>query len=744
MNTPLITKDLVLVGGGHAHIQVMRRFGMKRLPGTRITVISRELHTPYSGMLPGLIAGHYSYDQAHIDLGPLAHFAGARLLHDEVIGLDMDTQKILCKSRPPINFDVLSIDVGSMPYAAVKGASDNAIPVKPVSNFHRRWERLRDRVLTSTGTFTIGVVGGGAGGVELIMAIRHRLRDDLGQNSNESKRLRFSLITASNDILPTHNARVRARYRNVLERSGINLVVACTVIEVTPGTLRTQTGENITFDELLWVTQASAPHWLREAGLKTDNEGFICVEATLQSSSHPNVFAAGDVASVAGHPRPKSGVFAVRQGRPLAENLRRALLGATPRPYRPQRQFLSLISTGERRAIASRGHWALEGRWVWAWKDWIDRRFVRRFTQLPQMFPENPTLNNNTDDEKLTAMRCGGCGSKIGATMLREVLDELSPHDSKTVLIGLRRPDDAAIVALPPNTVSVQTVDAFRSFIEDPWVFGKIAASHSLSDIFAMGATPQSALAIATLPLAKESKMRQDLVQMMSGALEILQAEKTTLVGGHTSEGAELSLGFALNGFVETERALRKTGASVGDSLIITKPLGTGTLFAGAMQGRARSRWIESALDMMIQTNGTAAYCLRRYGATAMTDVTGFGLVGHLLEMLGEEQLRAEFELDRLPILDGAAELMGAGVSSSLQNQNQRASEQIASNDDTCQHPHYKLSFDPQTSGGLLAAIPSDQSSACVEELRQNGCPQATVIGQFIENDTGKRIIVRK
>jgi selenide,water dikinase len=341
-------------------------------------------------------------------------------------------------------------------------------------------------------------------------------------------------------------------------------------------------------------------------------------------------------------------------------------------------------------------------------------------------------------------MRCGGCGSKIGATMLREVLGELSPRHNEAVLIGLRHPDDAAIVRLPPNTVSVQTVDAFRSFIDDPWVFGKVAASHGLSDIFAMGATPQSALAIATLPLAKESAMRQDLLQMMSGALEVLQAEQTTLVGGHTSEGVELSLGFALNGFVETERELRKTGASVGDSLIITKPIGTGALFAGAMQGRSRSRWLEAALDVMIQTNGAAASCLLRHGATAMTDVTGFGLVGHLLEMLGGGQLQAEFELERLPILDGAVELMNAGISSSLHDQNQKASERTACDDDTCQHPHYKLSFDPQTSGGLLAAVSSDQSSACVEELRKNGCPQATVIGQFIESDIVEKIVVRK
>ena len=743
MNATPVTQDLVLVGGGHAHVEVIRRFGMKPIPGVRLTVISRELHTPYSGMLPGLIAGHYSFDDAHIDLGPLAQFAGARLLHDEVTDLDLEARKVLCRNRPPVDFDVLSIDTGSAPSMDAPGAAVNAVNVKPVSSFHARWQSLRTRILETAGSFSIGVVGGGAGGVELLMAIRYRLLAELRQAAGNVERLHFHLITASDDILPTHNARVRAKYRNVLERCGVELSLACEVVDVTPGRLCTQTGASIALDEILWVTHAGAPQWPSEAGLATDENGFIRVDATLQSVSHPGVFAAGDVANVDPHPRPKSGVFAVRQGPPLADNLRRTLARLHLEPFTPQRQFLSLISTGDRHAIASRSRWAFEGRWVWAWKDWIDRRFVKRFTELPTMSETSSPAGDSDNSVELNSMRCGGCGSKVGADVLRDALAELTPRHGEDVLIGLAHPDDAAVIASPPGTLLVQTVDAFRSFIDDPWIFGKVAATHALSDIFAMGATPQTALAIATLPLAKESKMRQDLVQMMSGALDILESEQTTLVGGHTSEGTEMSLGFALNGYVETDRVLRKTGAAVGDALILTKPLGTGILFAGAMQRRTRSRWIDAALDTMIQSNGPAARCLVKYGATAMTDVTGFGLVGHLLEMLGDGALSAELELDALPTLAGASELANNGILSSLHPQNLRAVSQTRIDDAQGSHPNFDLSFDPQTSGGLLAACPVEQAQACLNELRNSGCAEAAIVGKFIEYDASAAIAFR-
>src|SRR5581483_5351439 len=323
--------------------------------------------------------------------------------------------------------------------------------------------------------------------------------------------------------------------------------------------------------------------------------GFVQVAPTLQSVSHPDVFAAGDIAAVAAHPRPKAGVFAVRQGRPLADNLRRRLLGRPARPFRPQRAFLTLISTGDKYAVAARGSWALEGAWVWRWKDWIDRRFIRRFTALPAMPAASAArlpagLADRAELESLAqvAMRCGGCGAKLGSDVLSRVLASLEPGAGDGVVLGLEAPDDAAALAVPPGKLLVQSVDYFRAFVDDPYRFGQIAANHSLGDLFAMGAVPHSALAIATVPYAAEAKLEDQLRDMLAGALVVLRAAGAVLIGGHSGEGAELALGFAVNGLADPAHLLRKSGMRPGDQLILTKPLGTGSLLAADMRRLAK------------------------------------------------------------------------------------------------------------------------------------------------------------
>jgi selenide, water dikinase len=751
-NTIPVLKDLVLVGGGHSHLFVLKYFAMNPVPGLRLTLITRDLHTPYSGMLPGYIAGHYQYDEAHIDLRPLAQFAQARIYHAEVHDIDLESNSILCAGRPAIHFDIASINIGSRPGTLhIPGADNFTMPVKPIDSFLEQWSLLSDRIIESDNDFYLAVVGGGAGGVEMALATQYRLQHLLKQRDRSSERLHIDLYCGSDGILPTHNKQVQKRFRRILEQRGIRVHYNTRVEEVKENQLLTSDGQRPRADGVLWVTDASAPAWLADTGLDLDAKGFISVNDKLQSSSHENIFAAGDIAAVIDHPRPKSGVFAVRQGMPLARNLARAIQDQPLKAFTPQTNFLGLISTGDKYAIASRGNWSLEGAWLWKIKDWIDRRFMDNFNVLPEMEqPPLPQFNRAMTDDKTLheisaiAMRCGGCGAKVGSTVLSRVINRLQAVTRDDIIIGLSDPDDASVTEVAAGKLVVQSVDYFRSFIDDPYVFGQIAANHALSDIFAMGAEAQSAMAIATIPYGIEEQVEDQLFQVMSGAVDVLNASNTALVGGHSSEGAELSFGLSVTGLATREQVMKKSGMQAGDALILTKALGTGTLFAADMRLKAKGRWIDAALQSMLLSNQSAGFCMHRHGATACTDITGFGLLGHIVEMTRSSGKSVEIELASLPVLDGALQMIATDIFSSLQEQNIRLRRAIKEPGELREHKHFPLLFDPQTSGGLLAAIPAVNAESCLAELKDLGYPASVVIGRVTEDSDSLESVTLK
>ncbi|MEX0448936.1 FAD-dependent oxidoreductase [Spiribacter sp. 221] len=374
--------SLVLIGGGHSHVEVLRRFGRHPIAGVELTVISPDRYTPYSGMLPGYVAGHYSWSDAHIDLARLARSARARFIQDGAKGLALRSRTVHCESGLAIDWDRLSINVGSTPRPEAPGAAGHAVAVKPINRFNERWLALLERVRRAGGRLRIAVVGGGAGGVELLLAMQFRLRNECTALGQDADRLEFMLFSRGRHILPTHSPRVRLRFQRVLARRGIALYCNAAVTAVDESGLRTRDGQWHPADEVIWVTGAAGPDWLRGSGLALDSLGFIQIRESLQTITDPDVFAAGDIASMVRHPREKAGVIAVRQGPPLAANLRRSLTGRPVRAWHPQRHWLALISTGDRYAVASRGSLGIGGRWLWHCKDWIDRRFMRRY-RLP-------------------------------------------------------------------------------------------------------------------------------------------------------------------------------------------------------------------------------------------------------------------------------------------------------------------------------------------------------------------------
>ncbi|MBD2039187.1 FAD-dependent oxidoreductase [Microcoleus sp. FACHB-672] len=385
-----IDQELVLIGGGHSNAIVLQLLGAKPLPGVRITLIANTPHAPYSGMLPGYVAGFYKFDECHINLRKLAQFAGAKLIIDEAIGLDLANNKVLCANSLPVAFDVVSVDIGSTPATiSVPGATEFAIPAKPVPQLLESWHRLLEEIIvTPKKPHSLGIVGGGAGGVELALAMDARLRQIFKKTELPADILQIHIFHRDGEIMPSYNRWVRRHLQKILTKRAIQLHLGETVCAVEKQNsslmIHSESGLSVECDRIFWVTQASAPAWLQDAGLATDERGFIQVNEFLQSVSHPQVFAAGDVATIIQNPCPKAGVFAVRQGKPLYENLRRSLLGESLKPYQPQKQYLSLIGTGTGSAIASRGAWGFgPSPLLWWWKDWIDRRFMAQFSELP-------------------------------------------------------------------------------------------------------------------------------------------------------------------------------------------------------------------------------------------------------------------------------------------------------------------------------------------------------------------------
>ena len=709
--TPIV-QDLVLAGGGHAHVHVLKAFAMRPLPGVRLTLVSRDAETPYSGMLPGYVAGHYSLVDCHIDLRRLARFAGARFVHAEAAGIERGERALLLAARPSIRYDFLSLDIGSAPRLdEVAGAAEHTVPVKPIDRFAVRWEALLSRA-RDLPRLSLAIVGGGAGGVELALSAQRRLARLFGQRAAA---LEVRLVTRER-LLPSHNARVRRIFERLLAERGIAVAAECEVVAVEPNLLHCADGRQMPFDEALWVTQAGAAPWLPATGLALDERGFVIVDECLRALGEQRIFAAGDVAAMAGHERDKAGVYAVRQGPPLAANLRRVIEGKSLRRAVPQRRALALIGTGDGAAVASRGILAAHGRPWWRLKDRIDRRWIARYRELPPMTKDGES-----------EMRCNGCAAKVPAQVLGRVIERLQPLSAGTVALGLETPDDAALLAFPGAPLLLQTVDFFRAMVDDPYLFGRIAATHALGDIYAMDGLPETALAIATVPAARGPIVEHDLYQMLKGALDVLEPSGAVLVGGHSAEGAELGLGFAVTGRPRRARLLRKGGLGHGDRLILTKPLGTGVILAADGRGEAPGRVVEGAIAAMLQGAAAAAECLARHGASAATDVTGFGLIGHLLEMLRASAADAALEAVAVPALDGALALLRRGVRSSLDAENRAA---LAALDPAARLPPEieALVADPQTSGGLLAGVPADAAANCLAELRELGY-RAALIG---------------
>ena len=733
------TRDLVFVGAGHAAALVLRAWAMRPLPGARLTLINPDPVAPYSGMLPGHIAGHYARADMMIDIMWLGHAAGARVILGAVAGIDRALGHIHVQDRPPIGYDAALIDIGiGTAPMTVQGFAEHGVAAKPLGPFADRWDSFVDDVMARRCAPCVVVLGAGVAGVELSLAVDYRLRS-LGVHPQIT-------VLDRGDALKDVSDRTRAHLLAACAKAGIVVLDNRPPTQVHADGVVLRDGTQIAAAFVLGVAGARPQAWLADTGLALHN-GFVRVGPTLQTETDPAIFAAGDIAHLTHAPRPKAGVYAVRAAPILGHNLRAILSGGSLRSYQPQGDYLKLISLGGKRAIADRGGLSIVGDYLWQWKNRIDQKFMAQFQTLPAMPPPRVPVPAaiGLAQEMSGAPLCGGCGAKLGPDVLRAGIAALPPTTRADVVHATG--DDAAVLTCG-HGVQVISTDHLRMLVADPYVMARITALHALGDVWAMGAQPQAGLAQVILPQMSARLQARDLSEITTALAEVLTDAGAALVGGHTTQGAEGVIGLTVTGLAPG--ALAKTTAQPGDTLILTRPLGSGIVMAALMQppapglldpdGPLLGEAVATALTQMQRPGGHASAILARH-ASALTDVTGFGLAGHLGEMLGHNRI-ARLQISALPLLPLVQALARAGIRAHLDPANRAGAPPVTdlrtpgrrpppagTHPDTPDGVDTAVLYDPQTAGGFLAAVPADHAADVLAELRATCEPNATAIG---------------
>jgi selenide,water dikinase len=690
------TRELLLAGGGHSHALLLRRWAMRpqqRPAATRISLVSRHGSTLYSGLVPAVVAGLHPPQAAAIDLRQLCQRAGVVFVQAEIVGLDPLRRDLHLAGRPPLRFDVLSLDVGAVTATTGPGGGLAVKPLEPVLAWSAALPEGQP----------VRIRGGGAAAVELALALRAR-------------RHPVQLLLRGEGLQLGSAAAARAG-EALLARAGVSI----------------ERGAAADAPADLLCTGSRAPDWLAQAGLPVEaGSGRVRTDAALEVLGHSGVFASGDCALIAGHVRPPSGVWAVRAAPMLAANLSSHLAGRPLRRWRPQPWALQLLGDGGLdpagpRALACWGPLALgPSRWLWRWKEHLDQRFLQRMGAAGAV----PMAGEG-------APACRGCAAKLAAAPLRSALarlahlsgDDHPPASEDAVPLG-RGAD---------GTLWLESIDGFPALLEDPWRNARLTTLHACSDLWACGATVRSAQALVTLPQVGPTLQEELLLQTLAGVRSVLDPLGAGLLGGHTLEGrdgAGLALALTVHGTVAAAELWPKGPLLPGDRLLLSRPLGSGVLLAAAMAGAAPAEWIDRLLASLEQSQAPLVALLAAHGCRACTDITGFGLLGHLGEMLEASgpHVGVVLEAAEVPAYSGAVAMLQQGQASSLAPANARALAllegpvRLEGGGAWCR----QLLIDPQTCGPLLAALPADRAPAALAAVRQAGFSEAALMGRVV------------
>ncbi len=721
MNERACRRHIVLLGVGHTNAHIVRMWAMQPLPDTDLTCVSDRSVATYSGLLPAVLAGQLPPQAMEIDLVRLCAAAGARLITDRATGLDRGRQLLQMADHPPVRYDVLSIGIGSVP-SPIETTADHVplIAIKPMATFLTRLTDAVRQISDRSRPLQIAVVGGGAAGVEIAACLPGRL------NKLTNQPFEITVVTRSRTLLPDGLPSTAARVRRFLQSQNHRILTETNVVRIDQRGICLDPDGHWPADLIIQATTAAAPPLLSKLSLPRDEQGFLLTDHTLRTTAGDPVFAVGDTGSIRGCSVPKAGVYAVRQGPVLWNNLQRCLDGQPLQRYRPQPSFLRLLNLGDGTAVGQWKGFSFQGRQTMRLKQFIDRRFMERYQKLPD------TMTMPDD------IPCRGCGCKLPADSLKIGLGSAfsGPEDAVVLPRSQQRPDQPGHTA-DSDDVLVST-DFFALPLPDFWLSGRIAALHAVSDLDASGARPFAAEAIVVLPEGDEATQQDMLRDLLSGARGELDRMGAELIGGHTITGPRPEAGFTVFGRPLGRQRIRKQGMRPGDRLFLTKPLGSGILLAAFMRGQCPHDSYECLLASMLRPGGAAAAIAVDCGVTAGTDVTGFGLLGHLQEMLTDD-VAVDLQHDAIPLLPGTQAMLEKGIRSTLLPANRRFLTGVRMDRGLCPD----LFLDPQTCGGLLLAVPNTVADSFSHRMQAAGMMAAEIGTVTAADEVPWRIRIR-
>jgi len=709
-----ITKTLALVGGGHAHIQVLKNLYENPVENLKIYLISDQVFAPYSGMLPGVLSELYTFDESHFDLHAISARAGVTFIHEAVTGIE-DERFLVFENRPRLEFDVASINVGIQPKRISHEIDENVIPLKPISQFLRKWVAFKEASESYDPEHPpkVGIVGGGAAGVEIAFALIRNLRKRFPDCS-------IDLLEKGDKILAHHHDGVREYLTGRLENSGVRIQYDAEVEGYEKGILKTKDRKTRNFDFLFWATEAEPPVWFEKSDLPLGANGFLSVDRFLRVIKHKNVFAAGDCVDFPGGGLPKAGVYAVRQGPILSENIRRAVKEQKSLlPYEPQKRALAIITTGGKHAVASWGSRCIKGRLIWKWKDVIDRKFMRSFGA--QSYPDKHL--QPTGDGRLT---------RIPEIETVDVIQELG-------FAGPKGDFSRRLSCASPMPVSLKNMANGAFFCaksQSPTGDYFLDAQQSLFQIMTEAAAQKVQLSgltfSAVFPLSHQLEWKNNLRQLIAGFQS--RENDLQLFGWDAWLGQQPSL--TVIGFAKAGPGIHDldSGIQSGDVALQTHNLTSGQLVDCLASGVGNGHYFMELVKRDVESEIKVFEKLQRgSGVKVMAPLSGCNLENVLTSLVHQKNLACHISVEVL------SEDIGQQSSANPELLSPRRVKVPSGKKGILAHSALCLN---QWHSGMVLITSKGNANELLAKLRDSGMSSAQLLGEFKARKKGDPIIV--